>query len=264
MAETFFGNLFALPIVNTTEMATDAPRADLEVPAGVRIAGGYGKRRSAASIVPYGHASAGKCERVYSTALGIWGIDGTNSEERNDFLFTLAEVLMYGTSGEIEWKKVTFVFDGETFDMAPLADSASREIDGPNPVRVWTRDFRKGEIPFRIHEVLANPENIAIRQLMAANYETTVSNAQFCFDTSDALISSGMTLSQADILLIKRLAAFTIGRAQQNGYANGDLTASSNHAGTVGGTKQPNTPSTAPAASIATSEQRGGFRSLRG
>lgn len=227
-----------------------------------RVPGSYAKRKAKAEVVPYGHASVDVCESVFRAILTGYGVGGSSEGGRDEFLWCLAETFIHGTSAEIGWDNVWFTFEGSRHSMAILAAEVGRYIGLINPVRVWVRDFRRGELPMRMFEFLNNPDNTELRQSVAANYGTTVDNARFCFDTSGALISSGLTLSHADIAMVNMLSTYTITRAQQDGQSRGDTQASSARAGMVGGTRAGEAP--ALAGSPAAPAERGAFRSLRG
>lgn len=226
-----------------------------------RVPGSYGKHKLTASVVPFGHASSDVCETIFRTMLAEYGLSGLTQDQRETFIWSLAEVLIHGTSTEIKFDNVWFTFNGTSYTMATAASVCGRYIGLMNPVRVWTRDFRESELPMRMFEILNTADNLELRQVAAANYGTTVDNARFCFDTSSALLNSGMLLSHSDIALIGLLSAYTITRAQADGQSRGETQATSNHAGTVGGTRGA---ATAPAAPAVSSTERAGFKSLRG
>lgn len=225
-----------------------------------RLPGSYAKRRISAAVVPHGHVSSEVCEAIFRDAIAGWGIGGSDEAMRDELLWSIAEVLVHGTSSEISWPQVTFTFEGAELTMAAFVAACSLRIGFANPVRVWVRDFRKGEVAVRISEMLNNPENIDIRQTQASRYGTTVDNAKFCYDTSHALFASGMTLGHADIILINQLAATAINSSQEDAISRGHAQAASNHAGTVGGAKP--TPQVVPPP-ITSSSDRGGFKTVR-
>lgn len=243
-------------------MSTPTPASGStgKAPTTTRIAGGYGNRRAAAGVIPHGHVSAETCDTVFRSAITAWGLSGSTEAARDDLLWAIAETLAYGTSSEISWSVVTFSFNGDTLSMAVLFDAASTRIPFANPIRVWVRDFRKAEVAVRISELLRNPDNIEMRQTCAANYGTGLENARFCFDTAHALTFSGMALSHADTMLIGQLSAMAITRSQDDAVSRGFAQATSNHAGTVGGSKP--APQIAPSPST-TPAERGGFKAVR-
>jgi hypothetical protein len=225
-----------------------------------RVAGAYGKRRAAASVVPHGHVLPEVCETVFRAAITSWGVSGSSESDRDELMWCIAEVLVHGTSSEIDWEQVSFTYKGTVLTMAPFFDVAVKHLPVSNPVRVWVRDFRKAEIAVRISELLNTAENIEMRQVAAANYGTTIAEARFCFDTSHALFHSGMVLGHSDMQLISKLAAAVINRAHDDGVSRGFAQATSNHAGTVGGSKP--TPQVSPTPTT-TAVERGGFKPLR-
>jgi hypothetical protein len=226
---------------------------------GRRSVTAFGKRKMKAKVTPHGHASEDTCNEVMKAIRGAYGLSGSTKESRDEFLWTLAEVFVYGTSPEIDWKVVTFESAGVTYNCEHIAAICAARISAPNPVRVWVRDYDRGEIPIRIHALLNSPENVGVRQVMASHYGTTADNARFCFDTSSALLDSDLTFSHAEILLIGQLSAYTLSRATQDSQQRGEVDATSNRAGTVGGVKQVNGTSTA----AAPPAERAGFKSLR-
>jgi hypothetical protein len=227
----------------------------------IRLPGAYGKRKAVANVVPHGHASAETCETIWKNALSAWGFSGTTTTEREDLMWAIAEVLVSGTSAEIDWECVSFEYSGSTYTMSAFADAAAREINYTNPVRVWARDFRRAEIPIRIHTLLGNPENLQIRQTAAANYGTTVDNAEFCFDTAHALLGSGLQLNHAHTALIQALSASVITRSHEDGISRGLAQATSDRSTTIPSTLRTQAPSVAPP--VASPAERSGFKPIR-
>lgn len=199
-----------------------------------RVAGGLGKRRAKAQVVAHGHASQETCETVFRQGLSAWGLSGTTEGDRDELKWALAEVMVHGTSAEISWETVTFQFKGDTLTMAPFVQTCANFIGYTNPLRVWGRDYNRAEIPLRISALLADPENVELRQIATANYGTTMDNAKYCFDLAHALSYSGMVMSHSEIMLINRLSASVINRANDDAVMRGFAQATSNHADTVG------------------------------
>lgn len=225
-----------------------------------RIPGGYGTRRSKAGVVPHGHISKETAETIWRAALGMWGVDGSTEDSRDELLWCLAEVFVHGTSSEIDWHAVKFTYNGSEYDLAAFHSTCSQHIPYVNPIRVFVRDFRKAEIAMRIHELLNSAENLELRQRQIARYGTSVENARFCFDTAHALFDSGMTLKPTDIHVINQLAKVAISSAHEDAVSRGYASAPSDHSAVVGGTKP--TPQTAPAPQT-DSGVRAGFKSVR-
>lgn len=223
--------------VDNSDMTDTGSSKNKAVLSGLRIPGSYGKRVPVANAVPFGHVSDQVCEEVFRSVLPAYGLSGSTEEQRYEFIWALAEVFVYGTSQEINWADVKFYFGGSEYSMAGIASICAGRISYVNPVRVWVRNFRKGEFVMRMYEYLSDPMHMEVRQWMAYNYGTTIDNAHYCFDTSSALLYSGMALSFSDRQLIDKLSTFTISRAQSNGQSVGEVDAPSNHAGVVGGTK---------------------------
>lgn len=237
--------------------ASKAP-ADAKVD-GRRTATAFGRRKLRANVTPHGHASEALCDEILKAIRSAYGLSGSTQESRDELLWALAEAFVFGTSPEIDWKVVTFDFGGSTYNCENIAAICSARISFVNPVRVWVRDYGKGEIPIRIHAILNSPENVGLRQTMACHYSTTTDNARFCFDTSIALLGSDLVFSHAEILMIKQLSNYNLSRAMHDSQERGEVDATSNRAGTIGGTKQ----LSAPVAAAAPPVERAGFKSLR-
>jgi len=254
-----------LPFSNVSDISgTMADSSSSKAPSsapvsGARAPGSYTRRRASAAVVPYGHASHEVCETIYRQMLSEYGLGGLTASQRDEFLWCLVEVLVHGTSTEINWADVWFTYEGTALSMARAFGVVKSFIGLSNPMRVWVKDFRKGELPMRMSEFLNNSENIEVRQVVASNYGTTVDNARFCFDTAGALVNSGLVLSHSDILLVNMLSSYTIQRAQSDGQARGAVQATSDHSGTVGGVKAAGIAAAAP---VAPSE-RAAFKAMR-
>jgi len=223
-----------------------------------RVAGGLGKRRARAGVVPHGHVSSNVCETVFRQAITAWGLSGTTEEDREELKWSLAEVFVYGTSAEISWEHVTFEYKGSLLAMAPFVQTCATHIPYTNPVRVWARDYNRADIPLRIATLLGDPENVEMRQIATANYGTTMDNAKFCFDLAHALTYSGMSLSHSETMTINRLTAAVLNRSTEDSVSRGFAQATSNHADTVGDRGPPKQ-----AMPTATTAERAGFKPLR-
>lgn len=217
-------------------------------------------RISTAKVTPHGHADDDTCERIWRSIVSAY-IGGGNEDAREELMNALAEVFVYGTSGEISWEGVSFQLKGEKHTMAALVSVVSENIKLYNPVRVWVRDFKRGELAVRMCEFLSTPENVELRQRAAAAYGMTTDQARYCFDTSDALLTSGLILSHSDMVTIKRAAAFVLSRADAGAISRGETQATSNHAHQIGGGKQTATVNTV--TPMVSQEARGGFKALR-
>jgi len=212
------------------------------------------RRTADSSVTVHGKMPLATAETIYRQVLTAYLGPQSTTEMREELLETLAEALQSSTSDETVWTDVSFeLSDGGVKDLGLLHSVVTQHYSGVNPIRTWVKSFREGELPCRISDLLADPTNVAIRQVAAYRYGTPVDNAHFCFDTADALLASGRVYSHSEMKLIEGLKIVATDRAAQNAGAQGEVRPVQDSTGRVG-FKDTATP--AP-------EIRSGFRTVR-
>jgi len=178
------------------------------------------------AIIRYNEMPAGDAETVFRNTLNKWGLADSNEEERLDILRLIATACAISTSKDDENAETQIQYGAGFLPMRDLIDNARLMVRTTNDsvLRIWTRSFRDAQIPVMIFDMLGDPSNVEIRQELARRCNGPPEHAQYMFDTSDALVKSGIQLSSDELRLFNSYrAARTSGTARPVG-ATADAT----------------------------------------
>lgn len=190
-------------------------------------------RRAKNDVVYHGKMSLAAADRVFRGACAEWDVGDMNVDSRDSLLGDIAEALLRSTSMETDMANVTFTSGDDEYELDVLVRHAMQATNQPNPLRVWIRSFKNGEVAARMSDMLADPANSAIRQQAAMDYGATPSDAYLCFDMADALVGYRV-LTQSELSKINRLKAFKLRDAAERATAKGMDRTEADRTGTVG------------------------------
>jgi len=174
-------------------------------------------------VVTDGYMSLDDAETVFIDSIKIWGFPSSSESTRADILGPLSEVLRQGTSGERKYDKVSFVHDGKVCSLDVLRSEAAKRDSSENPVRVWARSYKNGEIAVRIYDMLADPNNAQFREEAVLDYGATLDMAHLCFDIAEAAIKyPGMMFSQVERIFVKMSTASKVRESRSMFVASND------------------------------------------
>jgi len=218
-----------------------------------------GKRqaRKAAGVTQHGQVTQAQCDGIMKEVRNVYIPSGSTEETRSDFLWVLAEAAIGGTSRDTDFEAVEFTLGDVTMTLAPLAQVCNRMINHANPVRAFLRNYNKGEIALKCYDLLNNPENVALRSQAVLRYESTYSNARFCFDIVKGLLLTGIHFTEGELHNMDRISRFQIQKAQIEAQSKGYTNAVPDRADHAAGNEN-DVPVT-----TTTPTERGGFRPLR-
>lgn len=197
---------------------------NMAAPAAVDSLGGLSTRkfvrRAGNNVTYHGHMPPAAADRVFRAACAEWDVGDMDAEAREDLLGCIAEACLRSTSTETDTTNVVFSYGDDDLELDVLVKQATVKTTQPNPLRVWIRSYHNGEIAARISDLLADPENLALRQRAAADYGASMSDAYLCFDTADALIGF-RPVSHSEIITIGRLKAYKLRTASESATSKG-------------------------------------------
>jgi len=157
-----------------------------------------------ATVTQDGEISERDAQRALTDAMEEWGVQGNSDSVLDPVLGNIAQCLRKGTSAERDFSKVSFTIGNTTMYLDVLLNEVKKYNNTENPMRIWVRSYNGGEIALRIHDMLKDPENVALRQVAATDYECSMDVVHLAFDTADVLPGiEDLHLSQLERMVIK-------------------------------------------------------------
>lgn len=219
------------------------------------------------NVVTDGYMSVAHADRVLIETMAMWDLGGTNEEDREEITSLIAHALRQGTSGERDYTKVFVTFAEVPYCLDALKTVAMRYDNSDNPVRVWARSYKSGELAVRVFDMLNDPLNVELRNEATLDYGASMDYAALCFDFADALPRyPGFTLTQAQKVFIKAATVSKVkeSRGMFSGSSDGGSVATMS--GNAIRARTNPAPAAAGGANVSqngTYEQRAGFAAMR-